>query len=174
KLNSGIWRSLEGYIIREAATLPDNKRISVFTGPVLRADDPLYKHDPAFQIPLLFYKVIVFPTPTGLRSTGFLMSHEQRMREQGMFLVPDDGVGDLELAAPLHFGDYKYRKVFQVNLRVIEDLTGLAFRWRGVRRIPVPGDRLQVQKIRAVRDAGDAGEYELGTGGDREIGRAHV
>src|SRR5690606_7527771 len=90
-------------------------------------------------------------------------------REQGMFLVPDDGVGDLELAAPLHFGDYKYRKVFQVNLRVIEDLTGLAFRWRGVRRIPVPGDRLQVQKIRAVRDAGDAGEYELGTGGDRDM-----
>lgn len=157
RLNTGIWKSLEGYLIREAATLKTNKRICVFTGPVLRHDDPAYIKDPGFKIPLLFYKVILFPTPKGIRSTAFLMSHEQRMIEQHMFVEDPlemfesgTGVGVKE------FFDFAYRKVFQINLGLLEDLTGLDFKWRGVKRINVPGDKLQVQVIRKVRDAKDA------------------
>lgn len=159
RLNTGIWKSLEGYIIREAATLKTNKRISVFTGPVINGDDPFYNREPQFQIPLLFYKVILFPTKDGIRSTAFLMSHEQRMIEQHMFV--EDPLEMLESGAGVgvrEFMDFGYRKVFQINLSLIEDLTGLDFQWRGVKRIKVPGDKLQVQKIRKIRDAKDAND----------------
>ena len=60
KLNTGLWRSLESYIIKEAGTVKKNKRISVFTRPLLLPSDPGYIKDHSFQIPLLFYKVIIF------------------------------------------------------------------------------------------------------------------
>jgi DNA/RNA endonuclease G (NUC1) len=156
-LNTGIWRSLESYILNEAISLKTNKRINVFTGPLLSKDDPAYILAPSFNIPLLFYKVIVFPTPQGLKSTAFVMSHEQRMIEHGMFLTPrhvmiesGEGVG----RSP--FADFQYRKVFQVNIRYLEDLSGLNFRWRGVKSIKVPHDKNQVMKIRKIRNSADA------------------
>jgi len=71
KLNTGIWKGLETYIITEAATIKNNKRICVFTGPLLKNNDPKYLKDPSFRIPLLFFKVIVFPTTKGIFSTAF-------------------------------------------------------------------------------------------------------
>ncbi|HLF63164.1 MAG TPA: DNA/RNA non-specific endonuclease [Saprospiraceae bacterium] len=157
-LNTGIWRSLESYIMAEAISLKTNKRICVFTGPLLAKDDPAYVLAPSFNIPLLFYKVIVFPTPQGLKSTAFVMSHEQRMIEHGMFLTPrrlvmiesGEGVG----VSP--FADFKYRKVFQVNIGYLEDLTGLHFTWRGIKAIKVSQDKNQVMKIRKIKNAADA------------------
>lgn len=157
-LNTGIWKALESYVIDEAISLSRNRRICVFTGPVLLPDDPAYIRDPDFRIPLLFYKVIVFPTAAGVRSTGFIMSHEQRMLDQNMFasrqraemLESGEGVG------VLHFADFKYRKVFQVNLNHLEELTGLTFSWKNVKPIRVPQDKHQIMKIRKVRNSGDA------------------
>jgi endonuclease G len=159
KLNTGIWKSLESYVIDEAATLKTNKRICVFSGPILRSDDPLYREDEQFMIPLLFFKVIVFPTAKGVRSTAFIMSHEQRMIEQGMFLSsPLEMMESGEGVGIPHFEDFKYRKVFQVDLRIVEDLTGMRFRWKNVKRIDVPNQKNQILKIRKIRDADDAEE----------------
>lgn len=156
-LNTGIWKSLESYIINEAIGLKTNKKICVFSGPLLNAEDPAYAEEPNFQIPLLFYKVIVFPTAQGLKSTAFIMSHEQKMIEQNMFLTPrhimlesGEGVGRSA------FFDFKYRKVFQVNISYLEDLSGLNFTWRKVKSVKVPYDKHQVMKIRGIRNAEDA------------------
>jgi endonuclease G len=86
-LNTGIWKTPESYIIREAASDESNKRISVFTGPLLLDSDPGYVKLPSFKIPLLFFKVIVFMSAKGLYSTAFMMSHEQKMIEQKMFVA---------------------------------------------------------------------------------------
>ena len=157
-LNTGIWKTLETYLVDEASTIKSNKRICVFTGPVLRAKDPQYVKDPAFQIPLLFFKVIVFPTAKGLYSTGFLMSHEQRMIELGMFVPPSISGGMREIGKPAEpaFSDFKYKKVFQVNIDYLEKQTGLNFSWRGVKKIAVPNDKNQVKKIAKIKDATDA------------------
>lgn len=171
RLNTGIWKSLESYIIGEAASMKQNKRISVLTGPVLRPDDPQYNRDPDFRIPLLFFKVIIFPTPLGLRSTAFLMSHEQRMIEQRMFLTsPLEMLESGEGVGIPHFNDFKYRKVFQVGLTLLEDLTGLNFSWPGVKRVRIPDDKQLVQKIRKVRDAKDAKKHLEGRRFSRQIG----
>lgn len=157
-LNTGIWKTLETYIIDEAATVPGNKRICVFTGPLLKSDDPAYKLDPDFQIPLLFYKVIVFSTIRGLYSTAFIMSHEQRMIDQQMFVERKRAFVRGIAAKPVVpvFDDFKYRKVFQVNIRFLEEQTGLNFTWKGVKSIPVPNDKNQLKKIRKVTDSKEA------------------
>jgi len=162
KLNTGIWKTLETYIIEEAATIPDNKRICVFTGPLLKNDDPAYRQDPDFQIPLLFYKVVVFPTVKGLFSTAFIMSHEQRMIDQQMFVERKKafvrGIATKQVV-PV-FDDFKYRKVFQVNIKFLEAQTGLNFTWKGVKSIAVPNDKNQVKKIRKVKDAKEAADLQ--------------
>lgn len=161
KLNTGIWKTLESYIITEAASIKNNKRICVFTGPLLRNNDPGYIKDPSFQIPLLFYKVVVFPTASGVYSTGFMMSHEQKMIEQNMFVVNPSAAGRIakSIAAP-EFTDFKYKKVFQVNIKYLEQQTGLKFSWKGVKSIQVPNDKNQILKIRKITDAKDAVEAE--------------
>ncbi len=156
-LNTGIWKTLESYIIDEAGTVKDNKKICVFTGPLLAASDPGYIEEPGFKIPLLFYKVIVFKTAKGLYSTGFLMSHEEKMKELNMFapglifektLVP----GKEET----NFDDFKYKKVFQVNMNYLEEQTGLSFSWPGVKKVKVPNVKNQIEKIRKIKGAEDA------------------
>jgi DNA/RNA endonuclease G (NUC1) len=162
KLNTGIWKALETYIIDEAATVKGNKRVCVFTGPLLRDDDPEYVKDPKFRIPLLFYKVVVFPTKTGLFSTGFMMSHEQKMIEQKMF-VKSQKKANLEMMkaeVAQDFSDFKYKKVFQVNIKYLEEQTGLKFSWKGVTAIPVPNDKNQIKKIRKIKDSKEAAAAE--------------
>jgi endonuclease G len=156
-LNTGIWKTLETYIIDESATIKDNKRICVFTGPMLRDDDPAYIKDPGFHIPLLFYKVIVFPTPKGIYSTAFMMSHEQKMKDQGMFVKP---ISKAAMKAAPDFTDFIYKKVFQVNIKFLEKNTGLKFRWKGVKSIKVPNDKNQLLKIRKIKDGTDAANAE--------------
>jgi len=162
KLNTGIWKTLETYIIDESATIKNNKRICVFSGPLLRNDDPAYNKDPNFKIPLLFYKVVVFPSPAGLFATGFMMSHEQKMIEQKMFVTPKKRIAPelIKKEAAPDFSDFKYKKVFQVNIKYLEEQTGLNFTWRGVKSIPVPNDKNQVMKIRKIKDSKEAAEVE--------------
>ncbi len=161
-LNTGIWKSLETYIIDEAATIKNNKRISVFTGPLLRNDDPGYVKDPGFKLPLLFYKVVVFPTPKGLYSTAFMMSHEQKLIEEKMFLKPPKSeMAEMitETTTP-DFSDFIYKKVFQVNIKYLEKQTGLNFSWKAVKTIIVPNDKNQVKKIKKISDAKQASDAE--------------
>lgn len=154
-LNSGMWQGLESYIIKEAATIDDNKRICVFTGPVLTDKDPSYVEEPSFKIPLLFYKVIVFSAPTGVYSTAFMISHEKRLIEHRMFKVPVRRLRGFRQEVG-YFNDYPYRKVFQVNIPMLEDLSGLKFTWPGVQKVEVPEGKKQVEVIRGIRDAEEA------------------
>lgn len=160
KLNSGIWQGLEKYIITEAATIKNNKRICVFTGPLLRNNDPRYVLDPSFRIPLLFFKVVVFPTTKGLFCTAFMMSHEKKMIEQKMFASGPEAL----MTGEGLFNDFKYKKVFQVDISFLENETGLKFTWPGVKKVKVPNVKNQIKKIKSVGDAKEA-DKAIKTGG---------
>lgn len=155
KLNAGLWRSLETYVIKESASLSGNKKISVFTGPVLSKNDPLFVLDQQFKIPLLFYKVIVFPSRKGIHMTAFIMSQERKLFEDGLVQTSKKMRGPA-LISSLSFRDFTYRKVFQVNVEMVEELTGLNFNWKNISRILVPGRKQQLKTIRETRDAADA------------------
>jgi endonuclease G len=103
-----LWAGLEEYLLRNADRL--NFRVSVFTGPVLAADDDRYR---GVQLPRQFWKVAVMVKRDGRRSaTAYLLSQEALIR-------------GLE-RAPAAF-DYGAYRTFQVPVARVEELTRLDF-----------------------------------------------
>ncbi|HAA58519.1 MAG TPA: hypothetical protein DCE42_27400 [Myxococcales bacterium] len=102
--NAGIWLRLEDYALDHARE--DDMNISVFTGPVFQEDDP-FRYD--IQIPVLFWKIIVFQhDETGkLTATGYSMSQEDYLQEEEFV-----------------FGAHK---TYQQSIAWIEQKTGLSF-----------------------------------------------
>ncbi|RNF39574.1 DNA/RNA non-specific endonuclease [Planococcus salinus] len=101
--NQKNWLSLEDYILERA----ENRglKVSVFTGPVFRADDRLYR---GHQIPEQFWKLAVVVKSDGtLSATAYLQTQEELL-------------GTLEFA----YGEFE---TFQVPVARIEKLTQLDF-----------------------------------------------
>jgi endonuclease G len=77
--NAGIWLALEDYALDNARE--DDMRISVFTGPILRPDDP---ERYGVKVPVEFWKVIAFiHDGTGnLCATGYKLSQKGFLRRE--------------------------------------------------------------------------------------------
>jgi len=119
-LNRDIWRSLEDYILH-IETKQNELRICVFTGPVLSSSNPYFVipiNDKQIQIPSLFWKVVVFQKEDGnLYRVGFMMS-------QNTLLQKNHIIEELESDDEL-FMQFKDADTYQVNISLIEELTGL-------------------------------------------------
>jgi endonuclease G len=63
-----LWAGLEDYLLDNAATY--DRKLSVFTGPVLAETDPLYR---GTRIPLRFWKIAAFVDDGQLAATGYLL-----------------------------------------------------------------------------------------------------
>lgn len=108
--NSPIWLELEDYALQNARE--DDMKISVFTGPFFKPEDPVYH---GVQVPISFWKVIAFiHDKTGkLCATGYKMSQQASLPE------PEFVFGDLKS---------KYLNVStQEPLRAIEEEAGISF-----------------------------------------------
>ena len=103
-LNQKTWVELEDYIFRNAILY--QLKVSVFTGPVFREDDMIYRQK--YQIPAEFWKVVVMVKEDGNISATAYLQTQKNMIE------------NLEFA----YGEYK---TYQVPVRNIERLTGLDF-----------------------------------------------
>jgi len=81
RLNQGkqLWQGLENYILDSART--EGFRACVFTGPILRPDDPKLPNGVA--IPQEFWKLVVMPAAGGakLHATAYLLSQGDLIRE---------------------------------------------------------------------------------------------
>jgi endonuclease G, mitochondrial len=104
QLNQRTWLSLEDYVLQNVRT--EGFKVSVFTGPVFRSDDPSYKD---IQVPTDFWKVVIsIDAETGeLLSSAYLLSQESLMPEEAF-----------------RFGPFK---TYQVPLKRIETLADLKF-----------------------------------------------
>ncbi|NKX53692.1 DNA/RNA non-specific endonuclease [Arthrobacter mobilis] len=101
--DESLWAGLEDFLLENARAA--RQRISVFTGPVFAAADPVYRGVP---IPLAFWKIAVFDRPDGGQSaTAYLIS--QRKLVEGILT---------EAFVP---------ETFQVPVRKVSELTGLDF-----------------------------------------------
>lgn len=101
--NQRTWLELEDYIL--ANTRRVRERASVFTGPVFRADDPVYR---GVAIPLAYWKVVAFVHGDGRPSaTAYLIAQEVDV--SGMSLL---------------FGAFR---TYQRSILSIAALTGLDF-----------------------------------------------
>ncbi|MFU8946184.1 DNA/RNA non-specific endonuclease [Mycetocola zhadangensis] len=112
-----LWSGLEDYILEHARVHELN--LTVFTGPVLKSDDPSYR---GIQIPLAFWKVAVWATGSGaLAATAYFLDQRPSLDDIDLneaFLLATA----TEQAPPL--GEFR---TFQVPIRDIEQLATLSF-----------------------------------------------
>lgn len=101
-MNQRIWLGLEDYILGNAEV--HELRVNVFTGPVFRDDDRIYR---GVRIPMAYWKVVAIRTPERPSATAYLLSQSKLLDE-------------LEFM----FGQYK---TYQLAIKEIEALTGLDF-----------------------------------------------
>jgi endonuclease G len=101
--NQKTWLSLESYVLNNTRLWKE--RVSVFSGPVFRDDDPRYR---GVRIPRAFWKVVAFLTDEGRPSaTAYMIDKDREL-------------GSLEAA----FGAFR---TYQRSVRRIEMLTDLKF-----------------------------------------------
>ncbi len=108
RFNEGknLWQGLENYLLDTANK--EDRRISVFTGPIFEDDDPFQD---SVQIPKQFWKVAAFVRSDGtMGAAGFIVSQEELLTAMG-----------LEAAAE------QVARTFQAKIRNIEEQTGLKF-----------------------------------------------
>lgn len=121
-LNRAVWRSLEHYILHMETT-SRKLRVSVLTGPVLRAADPYFitkVAGHAIQLPVYFWKVVYFLKAEKLARVGFLMSQESLLTKDGITEELESSLADDKL-----FLAFKKAATYQVNVDLIEKMTNL-------------------------------------------------
>lgn len=102
-----LWLGLEDHVLAYAEST--DQRLSVFTGPVLSDDDPVYR---GIRIPRRFWKVATWATDAGLTCAGFVLDQSELV-----------DVSDGRLAAP-PLGAFH---TFQVPVSAIADMAGVDF-----------------------------------------------
>ncbi len=109
RFNEGknLWAGLEDYLLKTASD--EQKRMTVFTGPVFLKDDPNFRE---VQVPRRFWKVAVTPKAGGgLVATAYVVSQEDLIKDVVKEEISAEAVA----------------RMFQVRVRKVEELTGLDF-----------------------------------------------
>lgn len=100
-----LWLGLEDHVLEYAEATA--QRVSVFTAPVLGADDPPYR---GIRIPLRFWKIAAWEGPEGLAAAGFVLDQSELVEtSEGLLAAPP-------LAA---------FRAFQVPIAEIARMTGI-------------------------------------------------
>ena len=144
QMNQGkqLWQGLENYILDSART--EGFKACVFTGPILRVDDPLLAD--GLPVPQEFWKLVVMPAATDgggprLHATAYLLSQGELIRDLLEKRSRVEGVEGFVLGA--------YR-TFQIAIADLAEATGLGLAHY------VPFDPLGQSRIGT--EAIDAGE----------------
>jgi endonuclease G, mitochondrial len=115
------WGNLEDYVLDKAQT--SERKLTVFTGPIYRDDDPLYgkkrKNGP-WQIPLSFWKIAVLQkTDTKIAAAAFIVGQTEYVKA----LYEARVFSGLK---PYSIDEIRSRKI-QTTIRAVEQATGLNF-----------------------------------------------
>ena len=121
KYNDIDWGNLEDYLLNKAQT--SERKLTVFTGPIYRDDDPPYAHNRPggpWQIPLSFWKVAVLrKSASEVAAAAFLIGQSEYVEA----LYEAKVFSGLK---PYSIDEIRSRKL-QTTVKVIEGLTGLDF-----------------------------------------------
>ncbi len=125
----GVWGLLENAVL--ALDGLTERRLSVFAGPVLADDDPVYRD--VVQLPREFWKVVVYRVEGELRFKAFVLTQNLDGIEP---IAPDDFLDDFD--------------TYLVGLDLLEERTGLQF--ASLRAVTLPAE-LRVAEPQLVTDA---------------------
>ncbi|WP_104128334.1 DNA/RNA non-specific endonuclease [Cryobacterium sp. Y57] len=113
-----LWLGLEDHVLTYART--NGNRISVFTAPVLSAEDPIYR---GVKIPQAFWKITAWTTTLHgsivLHAAGFVLDQSPQLEDIDLDTVRASA---RMYGTPPPLGPYR---TYQVPIRDILDLTGL-------------------------------------------------
>ncbi len=126
KVNQAIWRDIEDYVLKDE-TLTNALRICVLTGPVLRKDDPYFvtevKGD-KIRLPVYFWKLIYYTThDQKLRRVAFMVGQEKILERLG---ITEPSRREITRGKS-YFQNFEKADTYQVNVNLVEELTGLTF-----------------------------------------------
>lgn len=114
--SSGLWGILEKLVLEKGAKDEEGKsaKICVYNGPIFDPNDRVLKGSDGIQVPVSFYKVIVWLNGKGeKKTTAFILSQED---------LVDDGQFEI-----LDFDKEEQFKEHQCSIAALEKLTGLVF-----------------------------------------------
>jgi endonuclease G, mitochondrial len=121
------WGNLEDYLLEKAQTT--EKRLTVFTGPIYRTNDPIYgrrRKGGPWRIPLSFWKIAVLQkTPSKIAAAAFIVGQTQYVQA----LYEAKVFSGLK---PYTVDEMRSRHI-QTTIAAIEEETGLDF--SAVRRL---------------------------------------
>ena len=121
-----LWQGVENFLL-DRATGADQK-LTVFTGPVFRDDDPVYRDVP---IPLEYWKVAVLAGPDGeLAALAFLVTQADLVRpvvEEAAIdtaRIFQTSIAEVERLTELDFGDLRTHEVESVDTFAAGEVAG--------------------------------------------------
>lgn len=121
RYNNVDWGDLEDYILDQTQTL--DKKVTVFTGPIFKEDDPPYgftREGGPWQIPVIFWKIVVAEKPSNqIAAAAFMVGqieYLQALYETRVF----SGL------SPYTFDELKTRRI-QTTIQTVEKETGFNF-----------------------------------------------
>jgi len=134
EINNGIWKQLENSILVKGH-VPEPHRATVFTGPVLHNDDPVFKKKlndgSEFKIPVLFWKVIYYVKEDGkLYRAAFLMGQLRKLQNDKLindYSLPTFNLIKESKSSLVPFLQFQDDETYQVPTSIIEKLTGYKF-----------------------------------------------
>ena len=125
KLNRGVWRKIEDYILHHEV-VKSNLKISLFTGPALRNDDPEFVtiiNNEQVKLPYLFWKVVYYLKENTLFRTGFITSQKKLLEKRHITKPLSRSLS----ATREYFTKFKDAETYQVKVNFIEKLCKLQF-----------------------------------------------
>lgn len=167
-LNQKVWRSLEDYILKKESA-PNNLKVSVFTGPVLSDDDPVFirpVRGQEVQIPVLFWKLVYFSGDgKTLNRIAFLMGQKNLLLKRKIARPKETELETIKAKPPI-FDDFEDAAMYQVNISVVEQLTGLTFSsahepYKDTRKVKVVLKQVEVEGLESFPGSGDDLDFQL-------------
>ncbi|MBX3305906.1 MAG: DNA/RNA non-specific endonuclease [Nitrospira sp.] len=115
--NNETWQGIENYLLNRAQE--SRKKLTVFTGPVLAEDDPLYR---GVRLPVYFWKIAVFVKADGsLSVSAYLLDQKDLLEGLERFDANTFQVTLEELTQRTGL-NFSYLGGTQVNLSAVEGL----------------------------------------------------
>lgn len=129
RFNQGqdLWQGLENYILNNADAR--NRKVTVFTGPVMDEKDPIYK---GIRLPLAFWKIIAYVKADGSLATAAYMLEQGKLVEEML----------LTLEAAFDPG------VYRVKLDHIKERTALDFDYLKAHELSLSSEGLEAGRDR--------------------------
>jgi endonuclease G, mitochondrial len=140
RFNQGqdMWQGLENYILANADA--QNRKVTVFTGPIMDEKDPIYK---GVRLPLAFWKILVYrKLENTLAAAAYVLEQEQLIQDM------------LDFEAAFEAGAYR------VELAHLKERTGLDFDYLKEHELPLSSEGLEAGRDR-VRVSDDYANLTL-------------